>query len=146
MRGRGHGYKDSQPPCVDSNTLYSAQECLNRRALGKVPYTENPTSSPAVNRTKIITSCKPWGPRGGALHKVWVGGHTGQHMGRLGRRAHTQGQPRLGRLSEQLSVARSGKSGWKRTRARPIQGVLSATESDWINLAEAARAAASTHA
>lgn len=55
---------DSQPPSVDSNTLYSAQECLNRRALGRVPYTENSASSPAVNRTKIITSCKPWGPQG----------------------------------------------------------------------------------
>lgn len=25
---------------VDSNTLYSAQECLNRRALDRVPATE----------------------------------------------------------------------------------------------------------
>lgn len=34
----------------------------------------------------------------------------------------------------------------KRAGAWTIQGIISATESDWINLAEAARAAASTHA
>lgn len=38
MQSRGCGYRDSQPPSVDSNTLYSAQECLNRGALGRELY------------------------------------------------------------------------------------------------------------
>lgn len=74
---------DSQPPSVDSNTLYSAQECLNSGALGRVPHTENSPSSPAVNRTKIITSCKPWGHGGGLCTRSGAG-HTGQHVGGWG--------------------------------------------------------------
>lgn len=55
-----------------------------------------------------------------------------------------QGQPRPGELSEQFAVAHPGKSGWEEDRVWPTQGVISATERDWINLADAAKAAAST--
>lgn len=104
MRSRGCGYRDRQPPSVESNTLYSAQECLNRRALGRVPDKElyfKPRCK--QNKDHHVNHGDHWG--GGGLCTRSGSGHTAQHMvrlGQLGQMAHTQGQTSLGELSEQL--------------------------------------------
>lgn len=106
-----------------STTLYSAQGCLNRRTLGRVPDTEL-RFKPHCKQNKDH-HVNHSGHGVGAGSAQGLGQVTLASTGHLGGWLHP-GQPCPGELSEQLRAAHPGKSGWEEDRAWPTQGVISA--------------------